>query len=353
MTVILNDDKDISAGDLRQLAQSSSEIGIEIDSLELDSSDDLPESSDSTAEKNSQDSGDLLATVDDAARSGNDEYPTNSQGTLDGRTLSGETGNDRSFSCASKEAGKNQSFAYISREGCSDWETDETSKRDRKLKNMHLKYEQSVGDEVLNTTEQKTAETPLFYNTLPRESDNRIEEESCYAVKGKRSCGKNGDGGKGLFSRLKNIRKSFRGKKGEGKNLEKSGKASRNSVKKIEKREKTPDTDIRGVLDSRSLTRIDDNSNEMNKKTNKPPKSRDLTASPEYRTKVVRKDVLAVTDEKSRRLNEALRQSGATLRRVVGVKSISSDHLNSLRINQPSGFEISAKSLEVLLETCI
>lgn len=56
----------------------------------------------------------------------------------------------------------------------------------------------------------------------------------------------------------------------------------------------------------------------------------------------------------SRKSYDAFRHPNSSLRDVVGVKSVSSDHLNAYRVNNKSHVdEITAKSLEMLVETCI
>ena len=150
-----------------------------------------------------------------------------------------------------------------------------------------------------------------------------------------------------MFSRLKSIRNSFRGKKTEGKSVEKSGKSSKHSTRKAGK---APIPDIRTNLGSRSLPIFDSNSNEMCDGAYTVSKLTDRTKSTDFSTKGVSNEELTVSGELSRTSHEPWQPSG-TLRNAVGVMSWSSDQLNSLRVRKPS--KKAAKSLEVLLETCI
>ena len=268
-----------------------------------------------------------------------------------------ETGNKQSSNYPSKETGANasilysprrtgntRSFATPSEETGNNEKTADPFKQGSKLRDIYLKYEKTVG-EGQSTAGPKNAEPPS--NTSSHECRKESGASSTESSKGKHSSGKNGESGKGLFSRLKSIRNSFRGKKTEGKSVEKSGKSSKHSTRKAGK---APIPDIRTNLGSRSLPIFDSNSNEMCDGAYTVSKLTDRTKSTDFSTKGVSNEELTVSGELSRTSHEPWQPSG-TLRNAVGVMSWSSDQLNSLRVRKPS--KKAAKSLEVLLETCI
>lgn len=339
MTVITNDDRNISAGDLRQLAQSGSDIGIDIDPLDVDFSDDFPDSSDSTPEKTRPDPTDWSTTPDDPPTR-QAKHSVNSDEVLKSRVATSfeEPGYNRSYS--SKGTGNNQTLAHAFGEPGNERNRSEHFKRP------------NDSEELLTPPGQRSSGSSFSSITSSRESGKGIGTSSSESSKGKHS-GKSGESGKGFMSRLKSIRNSFRGKKTDGKGSEKSGKSSRNAAKNAEKCEKAASADIRRVLGSRSLPIFDSNSNEMSERTKEIKKLIDKTTSSDDCSKVTNQESLSAKDGQSRRSYEALKQPSDNLRSVVGVKSVSSDHLYSYRANRPQFRKVSTKSLEVLVETCI
>lgn len=300
MTVILHDDMDISVEDLKQLTESGSKIGIEIAPIHVETADELL-----------------------AGRSSNpDELPPAME-------LSNTFAN---YQQRVPEQNKNVNP-----------KTRETSK---KLKENSSSTENSGKNNTLKRLVDSLHNENLSNDNLLPSSYNM--QSSCSSIASSRASSKSTgtegskgrspskNGGKGFLSRLKSFRNSFRAKKSDSVSFEQNGNNSRNN----------------GVMEGNYHNRNETLSRRF-------PSSADANAnvvsSSRSRTKSESKGAQTHGAQvMSRRSYDVFRHPNNDLRRVVGVKSVSSDHLNAYRVNNASHVnEATAKSIEVLVETCI
>jgi hypothetical protein len=212
-----------------------------------------------------------------------------------------------------------------------------------------------VINEATNSNENGTTERTSKNNTLKRlidaqnneslSADNLLSsgynmQSSCSSIASSRastkstgtdsSKGKNSskNGGKGFLSKLKGFRNSFR-KKSDSISFEKKGK----------------------INESESI--YDENEEIARRFPSSTDANANVLATPRNRTKSETGHVQG-TQVIARRSYDAFRHPNNNLRNVVGVKSVSSDHLNAYRINNTANINaIAARSLDVLAETCI
>ena len=299
MTVILHDDMDISVEDLKQLTESGSKIGIEIAPIHVETADELL-----------------------AGRGGNpNELPPAME-------LSNTFAN---YQQRVPEQNKNVNP-----------KTKETSKT---LKENSSSTENSGKNNTLKRLVESLHNENLSNDNLLPSSYNM--QSSCSSIASSRASSKSTgtegskgrslskNGGKGFLSRLKSFRNSFRAKKSDSVSFEQNGNNSRNGV--IEENDHNRNEN----LSRRFPSTTDSNAN--------------VVSSSRSRRKSESKDAQTHGAQvMSRRSYDVFRHPNNDLRRVVGVKSVSSDHLNAYRVNNAShANEVTRKSIEVLVETCI
>lgn len=300
MTVILHDDMDISAEDLKQLTESGSKIGIEIAPIHVETGnepladpsnnpDELP-----PAMELSKTFTNYQERIPDQSKEGNPKVK--------------ETSKSKENSSSTENSGKNNTLKRL-------------------VESLH--NDNLSNDNLL----------PSSYNMQSSCSSIASSRASSKSTGTEGFKGKNSskNGGKGFLSRLKNFRNSFRAKKSDSISLEKNGKKSPENL---------------GILEGKAHNRTEDLPRRFPSSTDA---NANVVSSSRNRTKSESK--VAKTHEAqamSRRSYDVFRHPNNDLRRVVGVKSVSSDHLNAYRVNNsPPVDEITAKSIEVLVETCI
>lgn len=273
MTVILHEDTNISAEDLKHMTESGAKIGIELDAVYVEATDE---------ETNKRKS--FLDELPPAMELSNTftNYPL-----------------------------KNTEVPPPSQESTSkdDHEPSSSLTAERNSKNFSCPFPDN------GASSGSYLETKNLNNTLP----------SCISLASSHASNKSNDHtecsneknlsrnveGKGFFARLKSFRKSFR--------------RTRSMVGSKESLRTTSPA-------------FDANANVLS----------GLDVKPSL------KGIKAQDLSRTSRFNKGLRHLDNCHQRVVGLKSVSSDHLNHYRISTVSQTDaISAKSLEILIETCI
>ena len=296
MTVILHDDMDISAEDLKQLTESGSKIGIEIAPIHV-------ETGEEPLADPSNNPGELPPAMELSKTFTNYQERISDQNEKVNPKIM-ETPNLSSL----ENSGKNNTLKRL-------------------VESLHC--ENLSKDNLL----------PPSYNNMQSScssiASSRASSKST-GTEGSKEKNSSKNGGKGFLSRLKNFRNSFRAKKSDSISFDKNGKKSENL----------------GILEGKDHNRNEDLSRRFPTSTDT---NANVLSSSCNRTKSESK--VAEThgaQAMSRRSYDVFRHPNNDLRRVVGVKSVSSDHLNAYRVkNSPPAGEITANSIEVLVETCI
>ena len=304
MTVILHEDMDISVDDLKQLTESGSKIGIEIAPIDVETGDELFDDPD-----NVPDELPPAMELSNSLTNYQKRVPGNIKGNWD-LPMTKEDYNSKKNASSSENAGKNSTLKRLI-----DAQNNENFSNDNLV--------------------------PSSCNMQSSCSSIASSRASSKSTGTENSKGKNSskNGGKGFLSKLKSFRNSFRVKKSDTISFEKNGNRSKDPEGKVTECENL----YRGSdgVPRRFPSSTDANANVLSK-----PRNRTKSETRSAQTQG--------PQAMSRRSYDAFRHPNNDLRNVVGVKSVSSDHLNAYRINNtPYVNEITAKSLEVLVETCI
>ena len=302
MTVILQEDIDISVDDLRQLKESGSKIGIDIAPIVVETGDDLLE--------------------------GCSDIPTEMPPAME---LSKSLKNYQ-MSIPKNVHSNSQSIPI--KETISLRENPPSMPLSDKSTFPHFKNSERLSSHCSTPSNSNASSACSSVASSRASSKTTVNEGS----EGKNSS-KSSEGGKGFFSRLKSFRSSFRAKKSDHNSFDKKGKFSKNTQGK--RKEHNIICNENEGMSQQFSTNTDNNSNVLFKHRN--------------RTKSETRIVNTKSNEAlSRRSYDAFRHPNNSLSDVVGAKSVSSDHLNRYRVtNAPNFNEVNAKSLEMLVETCI
>ncbi len=305
MTVILHEEMDISVDDLKHLTESGSKIGIEISPIDVETGEELLDEPNNVADE--------LPPAMELSRTF-----TNYQKRVGGNVkanpelvITDEASNLKENASFPKNIRKNNTLKRLV-----DAQNNENLSPDNSLPSSY-DMQSSCSSIASSRASSKSNGTETF--------------------KGKNS---SKNGGKGFFRKLKSFRNSFRVKKSDSISFEKKENESKNSSRKIKE-------DCEDLYDgSENICRRFPSSTDANANVLSKPRGRTKSETRFVHTQG--------TQPISRRSYDASRHPNYNLRDVVGVKSVSSDHLNAYRINNTADMnEITAKSLDVLVETCI
>ena len=305
MTVILHEDMDVSVDDLKQLRESGSKIGMEIAPIDMETGNEK------------LDDPDVVDEMPPAMKLSNtfENYQ---------KRISGNV--------------KVNPELVIGTESCNFQE--HASTPENNSKNNTLKRYRSAKNNQNISGDNLAPSSGSVQSSCSSIASSRGSSKST-GTEGSRGKLSTKNGGKGFFSRLKNIRNSLRVKKSDSTTFEKREKKSKNSKSDTQESEAFhhESDDI-----SRQLTSSTDaNANVVSK-----PRNRTMSHTRVMNTQPTQPLI-------ARRSYDAFRHPNNNFRsNVVGGKSMSSDHLNACRISNTLHIdEATAKSLEVLVETCI
>ena len=294
MTAILQEEMDVSVDDLKQLTESGSKIAMEIAAIHVGNS------------------NELLHETDNAPNELPPAMELSKTFTHNQKRVPNDVKRNPELAITNEASNFKENAADHTRK-------DNTLKRLIDSKNN----EDLSADNSLSSSYDMQSSCSSIASS--RASSKSTGKES---FRGKNS---SKNGGKGFLSKLKGFRNSFRVKKSGGISIEKK--------EKLKVSESLCDGN--NEISRRFPSSTDANANVL-------PKSRNRTKSD---TGVAQ---TRGTQSISRRSYDAFRHPNNNLRNVVGVKSVSSEHLSAYRINStPNMNAIAARSLDVLAETCI